>query len=372
MKKVNKLSIFTYLFLIFIILIKLFSVFNLIKISNYLIPVLLCVYFVIIKFITRDEYVRKNESSNDVKGVAIYLIVSLLFYFLLGIVFGFSSNVYSYSFKDILINIFVLLIPTLIYEYIRYYLIKHSSNRKILYVIITILIILVNFNINNLIVNSSKILYIRLFSDIIPTIIKNIVLTIIMIEYGLLTCLVYQLIYTLFIIYCPYLPSVGYFLNFLILSGIPLVVYSRLTKEDKRKDVYNKKNYLEIFTFIFGFILLLFCFGLFKIAPIAVVSNSMNPTFKKGDLVVYCKLKNKEKKEIKKDDIIVFNYSNNIYIHRVKKIINNNENIYYKTKGDHNNNYDSNLTSSNDVIGIYKFKIKYIGYPSLWLEQLLK
>ena len=372
MKKVNKLSIFTYLFLIFIILIKLFSVFNLIKISNYLIPVLLCVYFVIIKFITRDEYVRKNESSNDVKGVAIYLIVSLLFYFLLGIVFGFSSNVYSYSFKDILINIFVLLIPTLIYEYIRYYLIKHSSNRKILYVIITILIILVNFNINNLIVNSSKILYIRLFSDIIPTIIKNIVLTIITIEYGLLTCLVYQLIYTLFIIYCPYLPSVGYFLNFLILSGIPLVVYSRLTKEDKRKDVYNKKNYLEIFTFIFGFILLLFCFGLFKIAPIAVVSNSMNPTFKKGDLVVYCKLKNKEKKEIKKDDIIVFNYSNNIYIHRVKKIINNNENIYYKTKGDHNNNYDSNLTSSNDVIGIYKFKIKYIGYPSLWLEQLLK
>lgn len=54
------------------------------------------------------------------------------------------------------------------------------------------------------------------------------------------------------------------------------------------------------------------------------------------------------------------------------KKINNNENIYYKTKGDHNSNYDSNLTSSNDVIGIYKFKIKYIGYPSLWLEQLLK
>lgn len=370
MKKVNKLSIFTYLFLIFIVFLKIFSTFNLIKLDNYIIPLLLCIYFIFSKIITRNEYIRKNETSNDVKEIIIYLVISLLLYFLLGIVFGFSYNVYSYSLKDIVINIFTLLIPSLIYEYIRYYLIKHSSDKKILYVIITLLIILVNFNMNNLNIDSTKLLYIRLFSDIIPNIIKHIILTIIMIKFGLSTCLAYQIIYMIFIIYCPYLPNVGYFLNFLILSFIPIIVYSRLNNEDKGKDIYKQKNYVEIITFFIGIILLLFNFGVFKIVPMSVASNSMKPIFEKGDLIIYSKIDDKDK--LKKEDIIVFNYSGDIYIHRIKKVINKNDKMYYKTKGDANSSYDGNLTYEKDVIGIYKFKIKYLGYPALLLERLLK
>ena len=370
MKKVNKLSIFTYLFLLFIIFIKLFSILGIVKLSNCFIPILLVIYFIFSKFITRKEYIRKNETANDVKGIIIYLVVSLLLYFLLGIIFGFSYNVYSYSFKDIVINLFVLIIPTLIYEYIRYYLIKHSSDKKILYIAITLLIILVDFNTNNLVFDNSKLLYIRLFSEIIPSVIKNIILTIIMVKYGLSSCLAYQIIYTIFIIYCHYLPNVGYFLNFLILSLIPIVVYSRLKGEDDRKEIYKGKNYVEIFTFIISFILLLFSFGIFKISPMSVASNSMKPMFERGDLVVYYKVDDKYK--LKKEDIIVFNYSGNIYIHRIKKIIKRNDKLYYKTKGDANSNYDGNLTSLDDVIGIYKFKIKYIGYPALWMGELLK
>lgn len=370
MKKVNKLSILTYLFLIFIALIKFFSVFNFIKLNIYFLPIVLFIYFIFLLFMSKKEYIRKTENKDDVKSILTYLIISLILYFLLGIVFGFSSNIYSYSFKDIIINIFILVIPVLIYEYFRYYLIKHSSGKIILYILITILIVLVNFNFNELIIVSKKTFYIKLFSDTIPFIIKNIILTMIMINYGIFSCLAYQFVYTIFIVHCPYLPNVGYFLNFLILSGIPLIVYSRLKKEYGKKDVYKGKNYVEIFTFILSFILLLFCFGLFKFVPIAAASNSMIPKFKRGDLIIYHKIN--DKTIIKEKDIIVFNYYNNIYIHRVKRIINKNNKNYYQTKGDNNSMYDSNLIAADDVIGIYKFKIKFLGYPSLWIEELLK
>ena len=110
--------------------------------------------------------------------------------------------------------------------------------------------------------------------------------------------------------------------------------------------------------------------SLYVNVPIAAASNSMIPKFKRGDLIIYHKIN--DKTIIKEKDIIVFNYYNNIYIHRVKRIINKNNKNYYQTKGDNNSMYDSNLIASDDVIGIYKFKIKFLGYPSLWIEELLK
>ena len=42
----------------------------------------------------------------------------------------------------------------------------------------------------------------------------------------------------------------------------------------------------------------------------------------------------------------------------------------YYTKGDDNNTYDPEYRTNDDIIGIRRFNIKYIGIPTLWLKEL--
>lgn len=48
--------------------------------------------------------------------------------------------------------------------------------------------------------------------------------------------------------------------------------------------------------------------------------------------------------------------------------INCNTTIYI-TKGDANENVDSFETEENKVLGIVKYRVKYIGYPTIWITE---
>ena len=85
----------------------------------------------------------------------------------------------------------------------------------------------------------------------------------------------------------------------------------------------------------------------------------MNPTFKRGDIVIY-----KKEDNILPGDIIVFKNENQIIVHRVISI-----NEYYVTKGDANNTVDYLKIKKEDIKGVYQFSIKYLGYPSIWLNE---
>ena len=45
--------------------------------------------------------------------------------------------------------------------------------------------------------------------------------------------------------------------------------------------------------------------------------------------------------------------------------------MLYQTKGDSNNVTDSKLVSLSQIKGIYCFRVKYIGFPSVWLYEFL-
>ena len=100
--------------------------------------------------------------------------------------------------------------------------------------------------------------------------------------------------------------------------------------------------------------------GLFNYKPIAILSNSMNPTFNRGDVVIY-----KSNASISPGDIIVFQNGSQIIVHRLISI-----NEYYVTKGDANNIIDYMKTKQEDIKGVYQFHIKYLGYPAIWLNEL--
>ena len=59
-------------------------------------------------------------------------------------------------------------------------------------------------------------------------------------------------------------------------------------------------------------------------------------------------------------------------IHRVEKIENVDGVIRYYTKGDANESMDSGYITDAHIVGVINLKIKYIGYPTLWVRSLFK
>ena len=65
----------------------------------------------------------------------------------------------------------------------------------------------------------------------------------------------------------------------------------------------------------------------------------------------------------------------NLYMitHRIINIDVINDEYFISTKGDRVGNVvDDWLVKRKDVIGVVKFRIPYVGYPTVWLNNLLK
>jgi signal peptidase len=93
-----------------------------------------------------------------------------------------------------------------------------------------------------------------------------------------------------------------------------------------------------------------------------VLSGSMEPGIKTGSIVA---LKpGGDMSRFNKGDVITFKADQGILItHRVVKVIKNNNQVMYRTKGDNNDAADFEPVLSQNVVGEYNgFTIPYVGY----------
>ena len=103
--------------------------------------------------------------------------------------------------------------------------------------------------------------------------------------------------------------------------------------------------------------------------PLKVLSGSMEPDIKTGDLII---VKDTGKTSIEEGDIITFRInSDTLVTHRVVEIYNQNGDISFKTKGDANNAEDEDLVMGDDLVGKYIFRIPAFGYLTDLIRQPL-
>lgn len=93
-----------------------------------------------------------------------------------------------------------------------------------------------------------------------------------------------------------------------------------------------------------------------------VLSGSMEPGIKTGSIIAV--KPGGDMTRFKEGDVITFQEEGNILItHRVTEVINNGNQVMYRTKGDNNNAEDLNPVLSNNVVAEYNgFTVPYIGY----------
>lgn len=131
------------------------------------------------------------------------------------------------------------------------------------------------------------------------------------------------------------------------------------------------KNKKYVMANIILFIVIMNCiFGyLFGYKPFIVVSNSMEPTIKKGDLIIAKKQSNYEV-----NDVITYQSNNQFVTHRIVDKINdqNSSKVSFSTKGDANFSSDLSLITQEDIFGKVVTNISYLGYLVMAFQYNVK
>ncbi len=120
---------------------------------------------------------------------------------------------------------------------------------------------------------------------------------------------------------------------------------------------------LAIINFLLVFLLLIITYS-YIVAPryeddknkgmALILSESMSPTFKVNDTIIYNK---KPINEVKENDIVIYYYPNTVIktVHRIVDIKNEDE-ILLVTKGDNNLENDNYYVTKDNYLGIYSHK----------------
>lgn len=98
-----------------------------------------------------------------------------------------------------------------------------------------------------------------------------------------------------------------------------------------------------------------------------IVSESMEPTLEKNDVVIVQKC---EISQLQKGDIITFLQDERTVSHRIIGITQENGNIKFQTKGDNNEIPDPDLIESGQVFGKVLFRIKKIGKAVSYIQSI--
>lgn len=341
------------------------------------------VLFLLVSFIALYS-VFKIDLKNDYKYKQILKIVitCLLFYFVFiyvaGLFTGFAKTIYTFNFNNFIYNIIPTIIYIILMECIRTIYINKSNNNKIIIILSCIIFILYDsfskYYLYDFKVSDELYEYIGLI--VLTSIARNIFLTILCSKNNVINCVIYRIITEIYIFLVPIVPNFGPYINSVLEIALPLIIGLILIRPPIRILASPKKSkYSRTLSVVITAILLLIVLlnsGFIKYQMFVIGSNSMNTYIYRGDVIIARRTNNKEIKNIKKGEILVFRYNNKIISHRVYKIIKRDNKLYFKTKGDNNDQVDDNIVKEKDIIGTVSFRIKYIGLPSIWLREALQ
>ena len=376
-KGFNKILILEIILLIFLLFNSfVFKIANMYVISGIMLPFL--ILMIVLNGFEKDNYRYKKDV---LLNIIIFLLMYYFITYFLGLFSGFVKSSYSLSFINIIKNTFPVIALILISELMRYVLFNKTKRNLPCLIIGCLLFVMVDVNTMVHIYDVKTALGITKMICLVvfPSITKNIFLTYLTMKEGYKNGIIYRLITELSTYLLPIFPDFGEYINVLLKTVLPIAIMARLNNMfnyysvRKIKDSRYNNRKLVLYSVI-NFALLtivLLTSGLFTYQALTIGSGSMSPAIEKGDVIVLKSMKNEEARKIKKGDVLVYNHDNKIIVHRVIKKSNNGETISFKTKGDYNNAKDSWTVKQEDVIGIVKFRIRWIGMPTVALNELL-
>ena len=367
------------------------------KTKNILISLLIIGYIIIYRFFVYTKLLKYNESISAAFLIVLFSIsigmysyrkiiknelnkkllintgISVFLYFVaiygMGLVTGFLTNSYNLKITGIINNVFPVAVIIICTELFRYVFIRANKDSKFFISLVTILLIVLEVNLQVRYDSFSTVEQIFKFSSmtILPIIMKNIMCSYFTYQNDYRSSLVYRLIIDTYYFYVPLEPDLGDYLSSIVNLLLPFIIFIKsimINDNFKCIEVPKVKKGLRISDLPFAavaVVILLMIFGIGPVKIIGIETPSMTPNIKVGDAVVVDKTANKEK--LKEKDIIAYKNDDGIIV--IHRIININSDGTFITKGDYNNTSDPLYVKKEQVVGKVMFKIPFIAYPAI-------
>ncbi len=334
--------------------------------------------FLIFILLFRDKKLIRNYHKEFSQTVFIISIIYFIIYYILGLIIGYSYNVYSTSFIGILRNIIVIVVPLLFREEVRSRFLFLNKKKFGIFFITLFFIILELFSSTFFTYSNNEELFINLFNIFLPIVLENILLTYLAFIGIRSTVYAYFIPMLISRYFIPITLDVDWFFALLFQLILVVVIFYVSFNEYlwKEKRIYSyKTNKTNSVIYLFGVVLIvsfgLFVAGVFKYRPVAILTYSMEPIFTRGDAVIVEKLNKEEKNKLKKGDIIQYQVDKTVVVHRIIKVKKEDNKTVYILKGDNNNAKDPKPVYMEQIMGKVLFSIPKVGYPSVWLSEFL-
>lgn len=324
---------------------------------------------------------KRSILSHHKREVLLLMLVSavlyLLLYYVSGLYFGFGLSFIDLTPKNLFNYVLPIAAVVLLIEYIRAILLGQESR------FVSIIAYLAGVTAEVLIAGGVRgINSAYEFADffgitLLPAITSNLLYNYISKRYGMLPNVVYRMILIMYQYLIPFIPNVPPVLSAFSLLILPLLIlgFICLLYEKKVKLAKARKSRLTwVFTIAvvvisIAFTMLVSCE--FRYGILVIGSPSMTGEINVGDAIVYEDYDYCD--SLKENDIIVFSKNGStMVVHRIVEVNTENSQRQYITKGDANEDADLGFVTDDQIIGVVRFKVLYIGYPSLWLRKIFE
>jgi len=321
---------------------------------------------------------RSSLSINKKEVLLLSTIIGVIYVALVqmtGIVFGYYQNPYMVKTQEI----FTVLLPIVVIivgsELIRCVLLAQKNSFVSILAYLSC-VIAETLAYSNLVGIKNFNIFMNFFGmTLFPAICANIYYHYAAKRYGAWPNVAFRLITTLYIYLMPQNTAMADALlacTKMILPIVMLALVSAMYEKKNKKAVRHGKVFSAIVTvmsvtFVVSVAMLISC--QFRFGALVIATDSMTGEINRGDMILYERY---EDQVIREGQIIVFTENRSKIIHRVIKVENIGGTTRYYTKGDANEDPDSGYRTDADIVGVTDVKISYVGYPTLWLQELLK
>lgn len=337
------------------------------------VAVILTIYMIITRKILQKRNILSIYHKQATLLMLLLGIAYLVIFYLMGLYFGYYNAIIKLSISSIINTILPLTLIIITSEVIRgIFLANKSIASKILIIISMVLVDLAIYT------NIYQITTLNGFVDIMSftvfaAISCNLLYNYISTRFGSKPVIVFRLITVLYAYIIPIIPNVYIFFRSFLRIVYPYIIYLILEQcyskdnfvvatKDKKKNIIITVILSIIMVFI---IMLISC--KFKYGMLVIATESMTGTINKGDAVIF---EAYDEQKISEGQVIIYEREGIQIVHRVIEMEQVNGETRYYTKGDSNQQVDKGYVTEKEIVGISKFRIMYIGYPTIWLRDI--
>lgn len=377
-RKENIILLFASIFILFTSLYEMSSYSRLL--TNVITPIFWIIFSLIIYIFKLKDNITYKARIEKVQTILIIMLAYLIIYFAFGLVFGYARSPYSHSIDGILINVWNYVLVSILTIYVESTILSTNKNSIFRLIFIVLIFSIVELNLYGFIdlFNNYEGLFNYFIGSIIPIVAENILIVYLGLTCGFYALLAFKLPLLIMTIGLPIFPDLSIYVSTVISVILYFIVFlyinflhRRKTERTSRRNLRKVKPIKFLPVAVICLFFVLFVSGIFYYKPIGVISNSMYPVIKRGDVVIMKKANKNNIKDIKKGTVIAYDLNGSIIVHRVIDVSkDSNDHSIYTTKGDYNELPDNDIVNESQIEGIISVKIPKIGYPAVWLYEL--